>query len=119
MFCRHCGKDCGDVGNEGFCPYCGEPIGGGSPTATKPTDAANDASSFGFALLCFLIPLLGLILWLVWRNELPLRAKSCGKGAIISVIVSVAISILYVIIAAVIVGSTSSTPYYGYALLAL
>lgn len=45
----------------------------------------GDRSSFGFALLSFLIPLLGLILWLAWRDRLPRRARSCGKGALISV----------------------------------
>ena len=38
-------------------------------------------------MLGFFFPLIGLILYLVWKNELPLRARSCGKGALIGVIV--------------------------------
>lgn len=49
-------------------------------------------------MLCFFFPVVGLILWLVWKDNLPLRAKSCGKGAIIGVIVEVAVVILYVVL---------------------
>lgn len=57
----------------------------------------NDAPSAGFAILCFFIPILGLILYLVWKDEYPLKAKSCGKGALISVIVYVALFVFYII----------------------
>jgi len=41
----------------------------------------NDAPSYGFALLGFAITLVGLILFGIWRNSRPLRAKSCITGA--------------------------------------
>ena len=53
----------------------------------------NDSPSIGFAILCFLIPLLGLILYLVWKDDYPLKAKSCGKGAIIGVVASIVLGI--------------------------
>ena len=59
----------------------------------------GDSSSFGWGLLGFFIPLAGLILYLVWKDEYPLRAKSAGKGALAAVIVYVVIVVLYVIIA--------------------
>lgn len=43
-------------------------------------------------------------MWLVWRESHPLKAKSCGKGALIGVIVSVAFSIIYGAIVGVALG---------------
>lgn len=58
------------------------------------TDPA-DAPSAGFAFLGFLIPVLGFILWLVWKDKSPRKAKSCGKGALISLIIHV---VFYIIV---------------------
>jgi len=48
----------------------------------------SDAPSLGFAVLGFFIPLVGLILYLVWKDKTPQKAKSCGKGAIIGFVCS-------------------------------
>lgn len=69
----------------------------------------NDAPSMGFAVLCFFFPVIGLILYLVWRETSPLKARSCGKGALIGVCVSVAFTILSTVIySCAIVGALSS-----------
>ena len=49
-------------------------------------------------MLGFFIPLAGLILYLVWRTEYPLRAKSVGKGALVSVILYAVLVVLYIIL---------------------
>jgi len=54
----------------------------------------NDAPSFGFAFLSFLFPLIGFILFRVWNNSSPQKAKSCGKGAYIGIFVGVALGII-------------------------
>ena len=59
-----------------------------------------DAPSAGFAVLGFFIPVVGLILYLVWKDQTPLKARSAGKGALISVIVTVAFYLLMIIIVA-------------------
>lgn len=56
-----------------------------------------DAPNAGFAVLSFFFPLVGLILYLVWNDQYPLKAKSCGKGALIGVITEVALVLLSVI----------------------
>jgi len=60
--------------------------------------AAGDARSGGLATLGFFFPMIGFILFLVWRGTTPLKARSAGKGALIGVItyfvVSVGLSIL-------------------------
>ncbi len=65
----------------------------------QPQPNPNDAKSGGFAALCFFFPIVGLILFIVWHDTLPLRAKSCGKGALAGVITYVCIVIIcYIII---------------------
>ena len=45
------------------------------------------------------LPLIGLILYLCWKDQQPLKAKSCGKGALIGVIVEVGLSIIFAVFA--------------------
>jgi hypothetical protein len=77
-----------------------QPVGvpvGGSTAAGNPLDAPSG----GFAVLCFFVPLVGLILYLVWKSEYPLKARSCGKGAIIGAIVGFVLSCLSVVLVTV------------------
>lgn len=64
-----------------------------------------DSGSFGWAVLGFLLPVVGLILYLVWKDAKPLSARQAGKGALVSVIVSAALLILYVIVILVMVAA--------------
>lgn len=73
------------------CPGCG-------CAQKNELQKADDHSSFGWALLGFCIPLVGLILYLVWKDNAPLKAKSAGKGALVSVIASVVLYIIYAVI---------------------
>ena len=63
-----------------------------SPSVYGTPVNPEDASSALFAVIGFLFPFVGLILFLVWQNTMPLRAKSAGKGALASVIVGIALS---------------------------
>lgn len=95
MFCKNCGAE---IDEKAFCcPKCGvltDERKGDVAAATNEKDAPNG----GFAVLGFFIPVIGLILWLTWKATLPLKAKSCGKGALIGVITNVVFIVLYVII---------------------
>ena len=135
MYCKHCGKEITDETK--FCPFCGgaqEDVNASQKAqanASQDTWQNNqyqaqnqyngqqqyapqtqDARSGGFAFLCFLFPIVGLILYLVWKDTLPLRAKSCGKGAIIGVIVSVVFSIIYTVIIFALAGAAGAGTYY-------
>ena len=68
------------------------------PPPYEPRTNPDDRPSFGWGLLGFFIPLAGLILYLVWRTDYPRRAKSVGKGALVSVILYAVIVVLYVIL---------------------
>ncbi len=89
MYCKTCGKEVND--NAEICPHCGCRLKGVSVRE-------EDAKSVGFGVLGFFFPLIGLILYLVWKDQYPLRAKSTGKGALIGVIVEVAIYIIVIAI---------------------
>jgi zinc transporter ZupT len=56
----------------------------------------------GFAVLGFFFPIVGLILWLVWRENLPRKAKSCGKGALVGALIWVALYVLIIVLAFVV-----------------
>jgi len=70
---------------------------------------SRDEPSALYAILCFFFPVVGLILYLVWKEQYPFRAHSCGKGALISVIVYAILIVLYIILIVVFVSS-----YGGY-----
>lgn len=42
----------------------------------------SDPGGFGWGLLGFCIPIVGLILFLVWQDDKPNNAKAAGKGAL-------------------------------------
>lgn len=89
MFCKNCGKE---IDEKAFCcPNCGALI---ENLATPQGVMQEDKPSAGFAVLSFFIPLVGLVLWLTWRDKTPLKAKSCGKWALIGFIANIVISVL-------------------------
>lgn len=106
MFCKNCGKEIDDGAT--FCPHCGASQGSTPPPQQKVVDP-NDKSSFGFALLGFLIPLVGLILFLVWKDSMPRRAHSCGKGALVAVILYVILWIIMMFVMCGIAGAAMSS----------
>lgn len=59
-----------------------------------------DNGGFLWGLLGCCIPIVGLILFLVWKDSKPKTAKAAGIGALVSVIIAV----IYYIIAFVILG---------------
>lgn len=88
-FCPKCGNQL--VDEAVICPACGC-----SQESAKP--AVQDGKSFGFAVLGFFVPVAGLILYLLWKDTTPLKAKSAGKGALISTILYVIFIIAYIIL---------------------
>ena len=52
--------------------------------------APADSGSIGWAILGFFIPLVGLILFLVWKNTKPKCAKMAGIGALVGVCINIA-----------------------------
>ena len=80
MFCKHCGSEIRDEAI--ICINCGCATG-------NSLNHEKDGKKAGLAWLSFFFPVIGLILWLVWRDELPKRARSCGKGALWGLLIAV------------------------------
>ena len=63
-----------------------------------PQSNPDDKGGCLWGGLCFLFPIVGLILYLVWRKERRATARSCGIGALVGVIVQFVFGILMSIV---------------------
>ena len=87
-YCKNCGQPIDD--NAVVCPYCG--------VAQQPAGGVVDNGGFGWGFLGFCFPLVGLILFLVWKDTKPNTSKAAGIGALVGVIVSVVFYIIATVI---------------------
>ena len=60
----------------------------------------EDVPSTGFNVLSFFFPLIGLILYLVWNDKKPRRAKAAGKAALIGFITGIVFNIVVYVLSA-------------------
>ena len=60
---------------------------------TPYTQPQVDMPSTGFNVLSFFFPIIGFILYLVWNDKTPIKAKSVGKSALIGFIVNAVLSV--------------------------
>ena len=91
MYCKNCGRIVDD--NSSYCSNCGTRL-----DSISTANESEDSSSFGFAILGFFIPIVGLILFLIYEGKKPKRAKSAGKGALIGFITKIVLIIILVIL---------------------
>ena len=108
----------GQQGNGGYNAQNGGQQGSGGynappPQYTRYTDP-DDRRSVGFGVLGFFIPLVGFILWLVWRDSMPQRARSCAIGALVGVIVYVIFVIISVALSLTFAADIFEEYYYYY-----
>ena len=85
-FCSKCGQKVakGAV----ICPHCGCSVDG------KKSSNVNDSDSIGWGFLGFFFPLVGFILWLMWKDKAPKKAKKLGIGALIGACLSASSGVL-------------------------
>lgn len=88
-FCQHCGQEV--EATQEVCLSCGRAVK--TPTSQARSNTI-DEGGFGWGLLGFCIPIVGLVLYLVWMNDRPNTAKAAGMGALISVGVSIVFYII-------------------------
>ena len=89
-YCRNCGAQIGD--DTVFCPRCGTRVK--EYVAYRQPQYNDDTGSFGWAVLGFFVPVVGLILYLVWKDTKPRTAATAGKGALCSVIIEFVLFLL-------------------------
>lgn len=118
-YCSQCGKEL--VQGAKFCQSCGAPVesaaaagasGGSSAGYCQQQNAQpnynyveQDIPSTGLNVLAFFLPLVGLILYLVYVDSTPRRAKDIGKFALIGFGVGVALGVIGAIIQGVVLAS--------------
>jgi len=85
-YCNHCGQEL--VDDAVVCTNCGRQVG-------EFGDNVKTTGSFGWAILGFFFPLIGLILYLVWKKTRPMDAKYSGYGALIGFIANIVCLILF------------------------
>lgn len=72
--------------------------------SSTQVQSAKEGGTVGWGILGFFLPIVGFILWLVWKDEHPARSRSAGIGCLVSVCLGVVGSIIYVIILFAILG---------------
>lgn len=73
-----------------------------------PPPAQNDTGSFGWAVLGFFIPLVGLILWLVWKDTQPKNSIQSRNGFIAGIVVWVVFYVLMAIVGGILGAAAGS-----------
>ena len=84
-YCRNCGSSIDDEAQ--FCPLCG-----GRQSGARTERSVDDDDSIVWGILGFLLPLIGFILWIIWREEKPKRARTVAIGIMLFIIVSTVIA---------------------------
>ena len=93
--CRNCGASVSDKAQN--CPKCGSPISvsgaesqqmtpaymqvNAAPQQQYTTTSDKDFPNVGLNILSFILPIVGWILYFVFKAETPNKAKSCAKWA--------------------------------------
>lgn len=107
--CPKCGAMVSDTAT--FCPKCGAPIAQSAPPPQQPQQQQyqqqqqpsydpyppvqpEDAPNIGLNILSVFFPIVGWVLYFVYRDKEPLKAKSCSKFAWIGFGIGMAINIL-------------------------
>ncbi len=83
-YCKNCGELIDDKAV--ICPHCGV-------SQQKPVE---DNGGFGWSVLGFCIPFVGLILYLVWKDDRPKTSKAVGRAALISMSIFIVLQLLTV-----------------------
>ncbi len=76
-------------------PVYNEPVYNNLNNAQTNVVTEPEGSKFGWGVLGFFVPLVGLILYFTWKKDRPKSSKAAGIGALVSVILNI-ISIIVV-----------------------
>ena len=99
-FCPFCGAQIDEKAV--ICVHCGRSLNQ-APAAQNNVEGDTNAILYG--VLGALIPLAGLIMFIMWKNTYPQRAKYAGIGALIGWIIGI-------IVGAIIGAAVGASSYY-------
>ena len=75
-YCTHCGKEL--VDEAVVCPGCGCGVAGGAQVNSE-----EDIPSGGLNVISFLLPMIGLVFYILYHETTPIKAATAGKWAAI------------------------------------
>lgn len=78
-----------------------------------PYQQQEDRPSAGFNALAFFFPIVGLILYLVWKNQKPRCAHAIGKWALIGFVANIVLTIIGIVLS-VLFYSVAAPSYYDF-----
>lgn len=104
-YCRNCGAEISEKAV--ICPKCGVP----TEKLRSTSHNSNDSGNIGWGILGFILPIVGLILFIAWKDSKPEAAKAASIGALIKVIIITCIIIIYVVIAIVTSNNLNSSSH--------
>lgn len=85
MYCKNCGAE---ISKEAYvCPKCGVKV-------KEDENNINDKPNVGLNILSLFIPLIGLILYFSWKNNMPKKAKSILTFSLIGWGINIVLNIL-------------------------
>lgn len=101
MYCSQCGKEIET--DMKYCPYCGAIVN--INVNENVNQSEQDAPSLLFAFISFFAPIIGIVLYIIWRKDSPKKAASCLKGLAAGIIFEI---ILYIIFLSMISNSVNT-----------
>lgn len=91
-YCSNCGSEIGE--NQDVCLKCGNVVNKPEFRKEQNTFVEDDSNGALFGVLSFCFPIVGIILFFVWKNDRPKVAKIaliCGLvGFVINLIITIA-----------------------------
>lgn len=109
MKCNYCDYEVSETAT--YCPNCGERPNTKKKNNIKNTNIDkkeekedetdsikyNPNISFIWGLLGYFIPIVGLVLFIIWKNDKPKDSKAAGIGALIRVVIlSISLFIMFI-----------------------
>ena len=94
MYCPGCGKQI--TVNDHYCPYCGKQLNSDQqPNYNYRPDYSHvngdDAPSIGYSIISVFVPIIGIILYFLFKRNYPNRAQACGIAALIGFLINLII----------------------------
>lgn len=89
MYCGECGKKLEKTSK--FCSYCG------ASTTSQSDNTVNSSEENANVLLViasFFVPILGLVLFAVYRDTKKKTSKACGIAALVSFILNIVVTVV-------------------------
>ena len=90
-----------------FCQKCGQDIEDNASACSGCSASSESGKGIGWGILSFLVPIVGLILYFVFKKDKPKASKACLIGTLTGFVISI-ISLLLLLLSAVMIAPNVS-----------